>query len=73
MDKELAEIIDQQYQVTGDEKESLMRRYFNEELKSDKDQIQKVILGEFAHKRGRDEAGVDDLTKEYADRRVGLF
>jgi len=72
MDKELNEIIDQQYQENGEEKESLMRKFFNEELKDDKSQIQKVILGEFAHKRTRDEAGIDDLSKDYAERRVFL-
>lgn len=70
LDNELPELIDQKYQVTGEEKESLMHKFFKEELKSDKAQIQNVIMGQFAHKRTREEAELDDVNNEYVDRRV---
>lgn len=70
LDKEVTGLIDKRYEATGEEKEELMRRYFKEEIDSDQARIKSVILGQFAHKRSREEAGLDNLGGDYADKRV---
>eukprot|EP00826_Nyctotherus_ovalis_P004649 TRINITY_DN1101_c0_g3_i1.p4 TRINITY_DN1101_c0_g3~~TRINITY_DN1101_c0_g3_i1.p4 ORF type:complete len:107 (-),score=35.82 TRINITY_DN1101_c0_g3_i1:643-963(-) len=70
LDKELPELIDKKYEATGEDKKELMQKYFKEEINSDQAQIKSVILGQFAHKRTREEAGFDAFGNDYADKRV---
>jgi len=49
-----------------------VHKYFKEEVSSDQARIKSVILGQFARKRNREEAGLDDFDNEYADRRVSV-
>ncbi len=66
----MEELIDRQYQGNEEEQESLVEKYMAEAQKEDKARLQKVLLGEFARKRTREEAGLDDSNFLSAEERV---